>query len=29
MAWAVCSGVSALVRTDRRVAFEHQSMSWT
>jgi hypothetical protein len=27
-ALAVCSGVSALVRTESRVAFAHQSMSF-
>jgi hypothetical protein len=29
MAWAVCSGLSALVRTARRVACEHHFISWT
>ena len=28
MAFCVCSGVSALVRTDIRVAWEHHFISW-
>ena len=28
IAFSVCSGLSALVRTSRRVTFEHQFMSW-